>query len=178
MNMKTNTEIKQFAIKAHESVNHTYGDGLPYSYHLQQVVDFAIIFGNDIPEADFQSIIIPACWLHDVIEDCRMTYNEVKEVAGMTVANTVYALTNEKGKNRKERANDKYYQGIKDDGYAVFVKLCDRLANIKHSKESGSSMLLMYEKEHFDFVKRLDAEKKYPDMVRRMEEMMNITHAL
>ncbi|MBR1412444.1 MAG: hypothetical protein IJ577_04880, partial [Prevotella sp.] len=45
----------------------------------------------------------------------------------------VYALTNEKGRTRAERAGEKYYQGIRETPYAPFVKLCDRLANITYS---------------------------------------------
>ena len=45
----------------------------------------------------------------------------------------VYALTNDKGRSRAERAGEKYYQGIRETPYAPFVKLCDRLANITYS---------------------------------------------
>ena len=45
----------------------------------------------------------------------------------------VYALTNEKGRTRAERANDKYYQGIRETPYAPFLKLSDRLANAGYS---------------------------------------------
>ena len=45
----------------------------------------------------------------------------------------VYALTNDKGRTRAERAGERYYQGIRQTPYAPFVKLCDRLANITYS---------------------------------------------
>ena len=64
-------------------------------------------------------------------------------------------MSNEKGKNRKERANDKYYAGIRATKGAVFVKLCDRIANVQYSKMTKSRQYEMYKKENADFVKQL-----------------------
>ena len=52
------------------------------------------------------------------------------------VGNIAYALTNEKGRTRAERANAKYYRGIRKEEYADLDKICDRLANVKHSYEN------------------------------------------
>ena len=38
-----------------------------------------------------------------------------------------------KGRNRGERANDLYYQGIRQTKFASFIKMCDRLANIQYT---------------------------------------------
>ena len=92
-----------------------------------------------------------ACWGHDLIEDTRVSYNDVKDHLGQEAADIIYALTNEKGKNRKERANDKYYEGIRNTKGAVFVKLCDRIANVQYSKMTGSRMFEMYKKENESF---------------------------
>jgi (p)ppGpp synthase/HD superfamily hydrolase len=89
---------------------------------------------------------------HDLIEDTRVSYNDVKKVLGEDAADIIYALSNEKGKNRKERANDKYYTGIRNTPGAVFVKLCDRIANVQYSKMTGSSMFEKYKKENIDFM--------------------------
>jgi (p)ppGpp synthase/HD superfamily hydrolase len=70
---------------------------------------------------------------------------------GVTVAEITYALTNEKGKNRKERANAKYYKGIRETPYATFIKLCDRLANVSYSKSVNSKMIEAYQKEQGGF---------------------------
>ena len=96
-----------------------------------------------------------ACWGHDLIEDTRVSYNDVKEQLGESAADIIYSLTNEKGKNRKERANDKYYEGIRNTPGGVFVKLCDRIANVQYSKMTGSRMFEMYKKENLEFTKAL-----------------------
>jgi (p)ppGpp synthase/HD superfamily hydrolase len=96
-----------------------------------------------------------ATWGHDLIEDCRVSYNDVKEQLGQEAADIIYAVTNEKGKNRKERANDKYYEGIRNTPGAVFVKLCDRIANVQYSKMTKSRMFEMYKKENDEFIVKL-----------------------
>lgn len=146
-------KIITYAIDAHQNTNHLYDDN-PYTYHLGMVVNYAFKYLHIIPEYQ-QDNIIAACWLHDTIEDTRKTYNDIMSVSNSTVADIVYALTNEKGKNRKERANDKYYEGIRNTPFAVFVKLCDRLANVKYSIETKSRMKDVYEKENNDFIESL-----------------------
>lgn len=51
---------------------------------------------------------LKAVWRHDTIEDIRQSYNDIKKKIGQPVADMVFAVTNEKGKNRHERANVKY----------------------------------------------------------------------
>ena len=98
---------------------------------------------------------LAACWVHDTLEDCRQTYNAVSGACGETVAEIAYAVTNEKGKTRKERANDKYYEGIRATPFATYVKLCDRLANVRYSKDFSSGMLDVYRNEYQDFHQKL-----------------------
>lgn len=141
---------KEYAIKKHKEVNHKYGE-LEYSHHLEMVLFFAIKYKSLIPYKD-RDIVFAACWCHDLIEDCRESFNDVKKVTNKKVAEIVYAVTTEKGRTREERANDKYYKGIQKTKYAIFVKVCDRLANVSHSKLTNSSMLKKYKKENEKFV--------------------------
>ena len=158
-------------LEQHRSTNHKYDDYLPYEFHLRMVrniggrfkhllddtkdcnTGFQII--NPILQISIQSACLLSCWGHDLIEDTRVSYNDVKEHLGQQVADIIYALTNEKGKNRKERANDKYYEGIRNTPGAVFVKLCDRIANVQYSKMTGSRMFDMYKKENDHFLTSL-----------------------
>jgi (p)ppGpp synthase/HD superfamily hydrolase len=98
---------------------------------------------------------LTACWGHDLIEDCRVSYNDVVSNLGLEAADIVYALTNEKGKSRNDRANDRYYEGIRNTPGAVFVKLCDRIANVQYSSMTGSRMFEMYKKENNNFMIKL-----------------------
>ncbi len=154
-----------YAIQQHKLVNHFYDDR-PYSYHLKMVVDVANDFIHLIPE-QWQIEVLSACWLHDIIEDARETYNDVRKETNEVVADLVYAVTNEKGKNRKERANFKYYKGIRDSDFAQFIKLADRIANVKYSKLTKSSMFLKYKNENVHFTRAvIDVrDNRYDTMV-------------
>lgn len=166
--IKMKEKAKQFAFKAHKDVNQFYGDR-PYSYHLKMVAAFGEMFIHLIPE-DKRDVVISACYCHDLIEDARMTYNDIKQVLGEEVAEIVYALTNEKGRTRKERANDKYYQGIRETPFASFVKCCDRIANVTNSKNEGSRMFKMYEKENPEFVEKI-YDGTYKEMFNYLNEL-------
>lgn len=145
---------RTLANKYHSETNHTYDDK-PYTFHLNIVEDFGGEFLHLIPTSK-KIIVLSACQLHDSIEDCRITFSDLKKEIGKEVAEIVYAVTNEKGKNRAERANSKYYKGIRKTEFATFVKLADRLANVSYSKTKGKEgMFEKYKKENPKFVYQL-----------------------
>lgn len=164
----------QWCLDKHKETNHFYDTYLPYEFHLRMVVQAAknyIHLYKSSCKGDVESCIediMFACWGHDLIEDTRTSYNDVKIVLGQTAANIIYAVTNEKGKTRKERANDKYYEGIRNTEGAVFVKLCDRIANVQYSKMTNSSMFEKYKEENNNFIEQLgwfgDVTHPYYDM--------------
>jgi len=162
---------KNYAFKCHSDTCHYYDTHL-YSYHLQMVVDVANKFIHLIPEKD-RDVVISAAFCHDVIEDTRQTYGDLVKSTCLEVAEIVYALTNEKGKTRKERANEKYYLGIRNTLYATFVKLCDRIANVQYSMSQRSRMLEMYRKETPDFINVL-YDEKYDEMFHYLENLVGI----
>ena len=136
-------QIRLAAHRLHESVNQFYDGDKPYGYHLDMVAKEVYAYGHFVlvGEADLLPLFMGA-WFHDSIEDARVSYNDVKKIAlkfGLTeeqaflASEIVYALTNEKGRNRKERAGKRYYEGIRNTPYAPFVKMCDRMANIRYS---------------------------------------------
>lgn len=146
--------------------NQKYGDNLPYSFHLKCVEQQGLKFKHLL---DKQTIFLVrvALLFHETIEDFRMTYNDVKEAchnlffedapAHITsefadrVADIVYAVTDEKGKTRKERKSEKYYKELSENPLAVFVKLADISANTLFSKLTGSSMYNKYKSEFSTF---------------------------
>lgn len=174
----------EWCIEQHKKTNHWYDNYLPYEFHLRMVVQVFQDFKHLLPgklyvtshevyrgiweEEDITNEIIElACWGHDLIEDCRVSYNDctqnlkVGKYNDDHPADIIYAVTNEKGKNRKERANDKYYEGIRNTSGAVFVKLCDRIANVQYSKLTKSRMFEMYKKENEEFVRELSDDNAF-----------------
>lgn len=169
-------KIISFAIQAHAKVNQEY-DGLPYSTHLCMVFNQAMRFIEHIPKKD-RDDVLNAVWLHDTIEDCRLTYNDIVKISNVEVAELVYALSNEKGRNRKERANGKYYKGIRETEFATFIKLCDRLANVTYSRVTNSRMFEVYKNENQDFLKHLfetpDQQLRYRELVQALKDNFDI----
>lgn len=160
---------QNYAVEKHNEVNHRY-DGESYYIHLNLVYYYASKFSylltEDIPET------IAAAWTHDVIEDCRETYNDVKKELGQTVAEITYALTNLKGRTREERAGPAYYAGIRAVEGAVFIKICDRLANVSYSKSKGSKgMFKTYQAENEKFMNEM-YQLRYKDMIDELKELI------
>jgi len=136
-----------FAQNAHKSQK--YGDR-PYIYHLIDTAATARTIGAD-------EDVIAACCLHDVLEDTPLSYNDVKKEFGERIADIVYAVTDELGKNRKER-KERTFGKIRANPDAILVKLCDRIANMRNAKYQNQRMYTMYLDEYESFLKELDLD--------------------
>lgn len=179
--MKNLKELQQeFYNRGDVYCNQKYAETLPYSFHLKCVEAQGGKFLNDIPNLNINNednrfsqsvslrdIIRLAITAHDALEDFRMSYNDVKELcsqlgnttAGEMVADIVYCVTDEKGKNRKERKSDKYYKELSENKLAVFVKLADISANTLFSKLTGGSMYKKYKSEFTYFKEKCYVEE-------------------
>lgn len=158
-----------YAVRCHAKVNQVY-DGKPYYVHLEKVYEYGIKYQYLLPE-NHREKGLGGCWTHDTIEDTGQTFNDVNKNCDRHIAEITYALTNEKGRNRKERANAKYYQGIRSTDCAVFAKICDRLANVSYGKKNKGSMLDAYRKEYDNFYSELYKEE-YEAMFKDLRNML------
>ena len=161
-------EIRNDAHALHASVNHAYDRIRPYGFHLDMVVNWVRKYIEEVcvSEQDILPIYF-AAFYHDSIEDARLSYNDVMRIAkelmdeeqAYLATEIVYALTNEKGRNRAERANEKYFAGIREIPYAPFVKLADRLANTSYAFSKGTAdslrMSKVYREELPEFLEAL-----------------------
>ena len=164
-------EIRNDAHALHASVNHAYDRIRPCGFHLDMVVNWVRKYIEEVcvSEQDILPIYF-AAFYHDSIEDARLSYNDVMKIAqelmdeeqAYLAAEIVYALTNEKGRNRAERANEKYFAGIREIPYAPFVKLADRLANTSYAFSKGTAdslrMSKVYREELPGFLDALKVE--------------------
>lgn len=186
-------ELREFIYNQHDVVcNQKYGDNLPYSFHLKAVEAQGEKFIHLISEGNVENkdnykshsislrnIVRAASISHDSIEDGRLTYNDVLRLvngefgnytASEMAADIVYCVTDEKGKNRGERKNEKYYKELFENKLAVFVKLADLAANTLYSKLMNSSMYEKYKSEFPKFKLRLytDEYKEFFDYVENL----------
>lgn len=166
----------------HRETNHMYAGYLPYEFHLRLTVKTAKDF-LFLPLNVEAQVLIDACAGHDLIEDARQSYHDV--IVGLEtcdqqwnnryavmIADTIYAVSNEKGKNRRQRANEKYYAGIRETRYAKFVKMCDKIANVKYSALMADK-LQMHKDEHEYFLSQMQLEPLYQPMLTVLEQLLN-----
>jgi len=160
-------EARQVAIVAHG--DQTYGDGplFPYVKHLDDVVDVLKEFGVD------SAAFIIAGYLHDSIEDGQLSYNDINKYFGTEVAEMVYCVTDELGRNRQERKKKTLAKTAQNPG-AVVLKLADRIANIRHG-----GRIDMYKKEHAEFKTTLiDVNKRHSSahlLWKELDRLLGIT---
>jgi len=153
----------EFAVDAHG--DQMYGN-VPYVMHLVQVSQVLVRYGfgpwleDDYERARSRRLILAAI-LHDVIEDTHVTREEVAEVFGDDVALLVYAVSNEPGKNRRER-HAKSHGKIIEIKDAIILKLADRIANIEHCHTKKKNLLGMYRKEWSAFKAKLQGSTNAP----------------
>ena len=166
--MKRITKVKEAAYLAiGQHGTQTY-DGHPYYYHLEQVVDVLIEFGFT------EDVYVISGYLHDTLEDTSISYNDIKKQFGLDVAEIVYAVTDELGRNRKERKS-KTYPKIKANPRAIIIKLADRIANLRNSLKMKPEMAEMYSKEYEEFSKSLYEEScETQPMWDELDNILNI----
>lgn len=170
--------------------NQKYDKTLPYSFHLKavlaQVNKYVTVFYPKnrkwTPEdTRFLYIIRISAVGHDLIEDARMTYNDVKALVACKgsyidlsedIAEIIYACTEEKGRDREERHSQKFFDELKSHRLAVFVKLCDIMANSLYSKLVGSTMYDKYQKEFPRLKQELYIQGEYDELWKDLEKLL------
>lgn len=99
-----------------------YGDK-PYFDHLKMVANTAILYSELIPREALEDVIC-AAYLHDILEDTLCTQDEILRALNPRILLIVKLLT-------KNSSNpEEYFNQVAQDDLAIFVKVCDRFANI------------------------------------------------
>tara|TARA_R110000868_G_scaffold59092_1_gene181485 strand:+ start:167 stop:670 length:504 start_codon:yes stop_codon:yes gene_type:complete len=140
-------EARMVAVKAHAP--QSYADIYPYEKHLDDVI--AVLRRYHITAPKY----IVAGYLHDVLEDGAISYSKIKTHFGLEVAEMVYCVTDELGRNREEKKR-KTLPKTASNPDAVILKLADRIANIEMGGKVG-----MYKGEYDAFRDAL----KQPDQL-------------
>ena len=178
--------LAEAAAQCHAAVNQTYDGYLPYAFHLRLTASYALRFLPllQLDEAQGETVLA-AAYFHDTLEDARLSYNDLNALLNRlkdehqlrldvrAAAEAVYALTNDKGRTRAERAGDAYYQGIRETPFAPFLKMCDRLANLRYSTlwTPRQRMAQVYAEEMPHFLKNIGQVPE--EMVREAERLLS-----
>ena len=174
-----------------QHVGQDYGP-FPYKKHLmdmksildQLIAQFKWVCEDEMPsewdwedwitDDEFIEDLICVIILHDALEDGRMSYNDVKRYFGLRVAEGVFCVSDDPGRDRAARKN---YKRIKSNMFSRIAKLIDRYANLANSKQEGSSMLKKYKKEYQEFKDKLTVKEPHlfeTWMWNHLDKLLNI----
>lgn len=173
--LMTLEEFRKFAADKHAERGYTY-DGKPYLVHLEMVAANVRKYSHLLTLLPFKVdpvIVEMAAYGHDLIEDCGVTFSDIKKIAGRKVAELILTVSNVPGEDRIERfllTSPKIRKNI----VAIFLKICDTMANMGSGKMTGNSMFEKYKKEHviFRYV-YYDKSKIFQEMWDEMEVIAN-----
>ncbi len=129
--MKTETQtLYQTVIKFAASKHFRKGTDLPYVVHLSNVAMEILIASahTDNFNLDFA---IQVALLHDTIEDTLTTFDELKNVFGVEIANAVSALTKNESLPKENQMQDSLQRIKKMQNEVWAVKLADRITNLQ-----------------------------------------------
>lgn len=121
--LKSTLAALPYMKKAHEGQTRNGNEHIPYIYHplLMACHCHALGVANDD--------ILASILLHDVCEDCGIEPGELP--FNETIQKTVALLTFKRGENESyKESHDRYYAAIKENQYAVLIKIIDRCNNI------------------------------------------------
>ena len=132
LNVENINKAYDFGKKAHGSQTRASGD--PFFSHPFEVANILVQMKLD------ENSIITAL-LHDVIEDTLATKEEIKKIFGIEIANLVDGVTKlskinlqQTNKNKQVENLRKFILAISEDIRVLFVKLADRLHNMRTIK--------------------------------------------
>ena len=158
-------EARMVAVRAHGY--QPYDEIFPYEKHLDDVVDVLKRFG-------YSGKYIVAGYLHDTIEDGSLSYNDIKKRYGVEVAEMVFCVTDQLGRNRKEK-KEKTLPKTASNADAIIVKLADRIANIEHG---GKVDMYAEEYQQFKGVLFLNTPAHAKIMWGHLEKLLKIENNL
>lgn len=160
--------IESYAKECYDKANCTYGDG-SYYIHINMVVDAVKKFGAVFKHPSDYFDTLGAAHTHDLIEDAKQTFNNIKDACGVEIAKITLAVTDVHAENRLMRHLLTMHKTV-SDYRSIILKMCDIYANASYSKKTGSSM---YKKYCTEYAYRkpifIEALKWYKDKINQDE---------
>ena len=117
-------------------------------------------------------LLMTACILHDTVEDCGVSLKKIAKKFGHQVASLVEELTLNKEKY-ETIGKTKYLcqEVLKMSNYALCIKLCDRLDNVKDSVKMTDEFKKRYKSETKEILASLEAGRK---LTRTQKKLVNL----
>ncbi len=120
-----------FACKAHNGQKMPASE-LPYFLHITEVMTETLIAFHETPHKTLnQDLGVLVAILHDTIEDTPVKLEEIEQNYGKEVKDGVWAMTKDESLPKEEQMNDSLEKLLKLPIEVQFVKLADRIVNLK-----------------------------------------------
>ena len=116
-------EAESFARINHEGQTRKGIAREPYITHVQEVATLVRDFGGT-------DIAIAAAWLHDVVEDCDPTIDEISKRFGAAVARVVLEVTDNKDLPKSARKQLQVESANHKSPEACLIKWADKTSNL------------------------------------------------
>ena len=152
---------------------HLRKDGSTFSKHLEDVVNRLKSLGVIDEE------LLSAGWLHEIIEETDLSFDNLYEQFGNRIAVIVSSLTEDKTLPRKQR--EKAYRiQLKEASFdAKLIKLCDisaNLSDLKNYDASKSKKLreLKQKRYHLSIIKKDLMNSDFPKIITLLETINHI----
>ena len=156
LGMVNTQKALDFALKAHGDQKRKNSD-IPYIYHPLNLACHCLAMGIQ------DDSIVAACLLHDVIEDCGVTKDELP--VDDEIKTLVELLSHEKDTGDRAKMLKAYYKNIADNPKASLIKCVDRCNNLTSMSwglRRERQLRAVYETEQY-ILPLLDVIKKIPD---------------
>lgn len=113
----------KFAVEKHKNQKRKTEPDVPYVYH-------PISVGFILLRAGFNEDVVAAGILHDVIEDCGVTLDELKSGFGEKVSSLVEEVSEDKSESWEKRKEDYLNKMINSSEEIKAIAAADKLHNI------------------------------------------------
>ena len=114
-----------FASEKHQNQRRKNQAKTPYINHPIAVANYIVSIGGVCDVS-----VLCAALLHDTIEDTQTSYDELKDVFGVKIANIVKEVTDDKSLSKVERKKLQIEHAAHASYEAKLVKLADKLHNL------------------------------------------------
>ena len=138
--------FSEFCRDAHDAANCKY-DGKSYYTHVSMVEEGIDKYETVFLNYDDYYIARKGASGHDLIEDAKLTFNDIKKESNRRVAQVILAVTDVHEENRLLRHLFTMGKTVKDY-IAIIDKMADMRANGLYSKTNGSGMYKKYVAEY------------------------------
>lgn len=157
-----------FSIEKHKGQRRK-GNGHPYILHPMEVLVILL----SIKESKNTLLLATAAILHDVVEDCEVTIEEIAKEFGTQVAALVDELTSDPTQI-KLLGKTEYlkHKMEKMSSYGLCVKLVDRLVNIKDMKSMSQTFILKQISSTEEIFLHLEKNRKLTKTHKRLIKMI------